>query len=82
MVFCYFCTRHFGLPSAFSWIDYSSQQDSGPRNLPDLPDELDDDTNYVPNDESIETDAAQPTPNLKVHDIETVSPPSEEDNDN
>ena len=79
MVFCYFCSS-----TASAWIDYSGQQDSGPRNLPELPDELDDDheTDSRLDEESMETETAHIATNAKVHDIQPVTPPDEEDNQN
>ena len=41
MTIWYFCARAAGVQQPFKWIDYNATNlDSGPRNLPDSPDEL------------------------------------------
>ena len=59
-----------GLPEPFKWIDYTGTNlDSGRRNLPDLPDELETDSR---NEISVETDDIRGS--AKVSDIQTISP--------
>ena len=56
MTIWYFCARAAGVRQPFKWIDYNATNlDSGPRNLPDSPDELEMDERPGSIEETTET---------------------------
>ena len=78
-IFIYCCCNRDSKKS-FPWIDYqTNQQDSGPRNLPDLPDELEITGDERSPEETMDTEEQMPAEQLAQNKDPPIQLTTEED---